>query len=132
MSAAYKTAILQTFCVPVCGTEDTDAAHPQVGSRAHPREPVQGWEQWARDVSEIVAVCEMLEAINLVQDRNRELLKAMSRERPDLYAELGTFFTTRRNVISHPSRHRQSREKTSGKLLLADEAAARGQGVSNG
>jgi AcrR family transcriptional regulator len=38
-------------------------------------EPLQGWEQWALDIEDIVGVCETAQAVVLVQDRNRALLK---------------------------------------------------------
>src|SRR3954451_14257511 len=43
MSAAYKSAMLQTFCIPVAGTEDPDQSSPKLQSRLHSPEPVQGW-----------------------------------------------------------------------------------------
>ena len=44
-------------------------------------------------------VCESEQAIDTVQQRNRELLKAISRERAELYAELGESFSGRRQII---------------------------------
>ena len=99
MSAAYKSAMLQTFCIPVGDTEDADAASHKLAAKTHVPEPVQGWEQWARDIADIVSVCESEQAIDTVQQRNRELLKAISRERAELYAELGESFSGRRQVI---------------------------------
>jgi hypothetical protein len=99
MSAAYKSAMLQTFCIPVGDTEDADAASHKIAAKTHVPEPVQGWEQWARDIADIVSVCESEQAIDAVQDRNRELLKAISRERAQLYADLGESFSERRRII---------------------------------
>ena len=99
MSAAYKSAMLQTFCIPVGDTEDADAASHKLAAKTHIPEPVQGWEQWARDIADIVGVCESEQAIDTVQERNRELLKAISRERAELYAALGESFSERRQVI---------------------------------
>lgn len=99
MSGAYKSAMLQTFCIPVGDTEDADAASHKLAAKTHVPEPVQGWEQWARDIADIVSVCESEQAIDTVQQRNRELLKAISRERAELYAELGESFSGRRQVI---------------------------------
>jgi len=99
MSAAYKSAMLQTFCIPVGDTEDADAASHRLAAKTHVAEPVQGWEQWARDIADIVSVCESEQAIDTVQDRNRELLKAISRERAQLYADLGESFSGRRQLI---------------------------------
>jgi hypothetical protein len=99
MSAAYKSAMIQTFCIPLCGAEDPDRASPRTFSTTHSPEPVQGWEQWAKDIADIVQVCESEQAIDLVQDRNRGLLKAFSRELPDQYARLGEAFTVRRQCL---------------------------------
>ncbi|MFL6726964.1 MAG: ERF family protein [Sphingomicrobium sp.] len=99
MSAAYKSAMIQTFCIPLSGSEDPERSSPQATTRVHEAEPVQGWEQWARDIEDIVGLCESENAIDLVQERNRQLLKALSRERPDLYHQLGDCFGARRDVL---------------------------------
>jgi ERF superfamily len=99
MSAAYKSAMIQTFCIPAPAIEDADADTKRLSAKTHVPEPVQGWEQWARDIAGIVGVCESEQAIDLVQDRNRKLLKAMSRERGEEYARLGEVFTERREAL---------------------------------
>jgi hypothetical protein len=107
MSAAYKAAMIQTFCIPVTGSEDADAETRRLSARTHVPEPVEGWQQWARDIADIVAVCESPQAIDLVQERNRALLKALSREQPDAYALLGEKFAARRAVL-HERRAQES------------------------
>lgn len=102
MSAAYKSAMVQTFCIPLAGTEDADRASPRVSSTIHSAEPVQGWEQWARDIEDMVGVCESEQAIQVVQERNRGLLQTLGRERAELYRELGECFSARRDVIQRP------------------------------
>lgn len=104
MSAAYKSAMTQTFCIPFCGTEDADKTSPRSKSSQHDPEPIQGWEQWVRDIEDIVRVCESEQALSLVQERHRELLKSLSRERQDLYQQLGECFSTRREVLSDRDR----------------------------
>jgi hypothetical protein len=99
MSAAYKIAMLQTFCIPTEPGEDSDASSHKVYAIVHAPEPVQGWEQWVIDIGDIVTVCESCEAIDLVQDRNRALLMSLSRERPNIYAELGQAFVARRESL---------------------------------
>lgn len=99
MSAAYKSAMIQTFCIPVSDTEDADATSHRLAAKTHVPEPVQGWEQWARDIEDIVAVCETEQAIDTVVERNRGLLKAISRERSELYAELGQCLIERRQSL---------------------------------
>ena len=117
MSAAYKSAMAQTFCIPLSGTEDPDRSSPKVASRTHSPEPVQGWEQWARDIEDIVSLCESEAAIELVQDRNRLPLMAVSRERQDLYQQLGVCFGARREAlrerVSPPPAKAKSRSKKS-------------------
>lgn len=107
MSAAYKTAMIQTFCIPLAGSEDPDRTSPRVGIREHVAEPVQGWEQWAKDIEDIVVVCESDAAIELVQERNRQLLLALSRERQAVYQELGKCFAARREVLEKRAAARQ-------------------------
>jgi len=117
MSAAYKSAMIQTFCIPVADLEDADATSHKLVARTHVPEPVQGWEQWARDIEDIVAVCESEQAIDTVQERNRELLKAISRERVELYRELGECFTARRHLLRTrttppPAKPKKSKTRT--------------------
>jgi len=99
MTAAYKSAMVQTFCIPIAGSEDPDRSSPRVSSKTHSPEPVQGWQQWARDIEDIVGICESEQAIDLVQERNRDLLQALSRDRADLYRELGEGFRSRREAL---------------------------------
>jgi hypothetical protein len=107
LTAAYKTAMLQTFCVPVTGSADADASSFKLKNvaassiRATPlAEPVQGWEQWTADVKELISSCETTEALERVQDRNRALLRSLGREQPRLYAALGKAFADRRQEVS--------------------------------
>jgi hypothetical protein len=100
MSAAYKAAMVQTFCIPVIGAEDADRTSHRLTPRAHNPEPLQGWTQWCLDIEDIVGLCESEQAISTVQERNRDLLKALAREQPQLYAELGQAFVSRREVLA--------------------------------
>lgn len=95
MSAAYKSAMVQTFCIPVGGGEDADRSSHRLRSRTHSAEPLQGWSQWCLDIEDIVSLCESKQAIASVQERNRDLLKALAREQPQLYAQLGQAFLSR-------------------------------------
>lgn len=111
MSAAYKLAMLQAFCIPVQDSVDADSISHKLAAKSHAPEPVQGWEQWVRDINDIAEVCESQQAIDVVQDRNRGLLKSLSRERAPLYAELGECFAKRRQVLRdrEKPRNRKSR-----------------------
>ena len=99
MTAAYKSAMFQTFCIPVSGLEDVDAASPKLG-RDVEAEPVQGWEQWCRDIAQTIGICESLDAVDRVHTTQRILLRSLSRERPDLYAGLGITVAERRRVLA--------------------------------
>jgi len=119
MTAAYKSAMIQTFCIPLAGSEDPDRASPKVSSRTHVAEPIQGWEQWVRDIEDIVSLCESEQAITLVQDRNRQLLTALSRERAELYRQIGEAFGSRRETLlaraaaTRPSRKQRAKSGAS-------------------
>jgi hypothetical protein len=99
MSAAYKSAMLQTFCIPVSG-EDADAASPRLRRPEATAEPVQGWEAWVRDIADIIGVCETEQALRLLQDRNRKLLLALSRAEPELYRTLGEAVSKRQQDLT--------------------------------
>ena len=95
MSSAYKHAMLQVFCVPVAQVDADASSHRLKRSRSHQSEPVEGWAMWTSGVIDIVESCASQEAIERVQERQRPLLKAISREKPDLYAQLGAAFARR-------------------------------------
>jgi hypothetical protein len=114
MSSAYKHAMLQTFCVPVAGVEDADglttwlrtngakkraAGRNRLPGTSHVPKPVQGWEQWVRDIRDMLVSCETPEAVQRVQNGNRELLQALRAERVELYAELGQAIGARRKEL---------------------------------
>ncbi len=107
LTAAYKTAMLQTFCVPLIGIEDADVSSFKLKkiraatdqTMVEP-EPVQGWEQWSADITELVRSCETAEALERVQGSNRALLGRLARERREIYAGLGTAFSERRQQVS--------------------------------
>ena len=96
MSSAYKHAMLQAFCVPVAQIEDADASsHRLKRSRTHQREPVEGWAMWTSGIMDIAESCATIEALEHLQQRQRPLLKAISREKPNLYAQIGATFARR-------------------------------------
>lgn len=95
MSSAYKYAMLQAFCVPVTDIADADTSTHRLKQRGHDPEPAEGWEQWVAGIIDIASSCATTEALNRLQERQRGLLKAISRERPELYATIGRVFTKR-------------------------------------
>ena len=101
MSSAYKHAVLQLFCVPVAQIDDTDrSSHRLKRSKRHQAEPVAGWQQWAADIIDIAESCAAVDALDRLQQRQRPLLTAISRERPDLYATIGARFSDRAAVLN--------------------------------
>ena len=125
MSAAYKSAMVQTFCIPVCGAEDADRTSHRLSPKTHSPEPLQGWTQWCLDIEDIVSLCESEQAISTVQERNRDLLKALAREQPHLYAELGQAFISRREVLTTQSA--RPKRMTSSRSAKAPRQAAEAQ-----
>jgi hypothetical protein len=103
ITSAFKYAVLQTFCIPVAGMDDGDATSHQLRKSDHVPEPVQGWKQWAADITDTVGVCETGEALDRLQNLNRSQLKGLARERPDLYSQLGQTISGRRRAVAPPS-----------------------------
>lgn len=99
MSAAYKQATLQAFCVPVEASEDGDARTYRFTSPAEPPDPDQGWEQWSRDIQDMIGICESTEALDRVQTTYRTLLRAASKRCPELYAAIGEALRARRQAL---------------------------------
>ena len=96
MSSAYKHAMLQVFCVPVAQIQDGDASsHRLKRSNSHEQEPVEGWAMWSAGIKYIIESCATTEAVKRLKDRQRMLLKAISREQPKVYAEIGAAFAKR-------------------------------------
>ena len=100
MSSAYKYAVLQAFCIPTTGSEDSDAGSPRHRRDTSKCEPANGWAQWAADIGEIVTGCMSLDAIDRVVATNRTLLATLVREQPELYAKLGENIAARRTALS--------------------------------
>jgi hypothetical protein len=97
MSAAYKGAMLQTFCVPV-GSAEADSSSYRLKAHSTP-EPVEGWSCWAEGLCDMIGGCESIEALDRVRSRYAGLLVALSRARPELYATIGERFSARLKVL---------------------------------
>ena len=100
MSAAYKSAMIQTFCIPIAGSEDPDRTSPRASRRDAPRRAGPGLGAMGARHRGHRRVCESEQAIALVQERNRDLLKALSRER-------STLSPARRMLLRSPRSARQ-------------------------
>jgi hypothetical protein len=101
MSAAYKQAMLQAFCIPSDGNEDSDARSHRLGAHGEQPDPVQGWEQWAMDIRDMIAVCETAEGLDRLQQTYRAMLRAASKRRPELFAEIGRAASERRQAFAN-------------------------------
>ena len=100
MSAAYKTACIQTFCIPTEGDHDPDRkTHRVKAAPVAVAVPDQGWAQWAADIQELVASCESVMAIETVQATYRRELAGLSRAEPKLYAKLGRAVRAKRKAF---------------------------------
>jgi hypothetical protein len=99
MTAAYKYAILQAFCIPIRGMEDADAANHKLKPKPVVQEPVQGWEQWTADIIDMIGGCTTLEAIDRVQSTYRPQLTGLQAERADFYAQIGAVVADRRSRL---------------------------------
>jgi hypothetical protein len=123
LSSAYKGAMLQAFCVPVAG-EDGDASSHRLKLPAA-IEPAQGWEAWARDIIDMIGLCERSDALDRVRTRQAGLLAALKRERPDLYARIGERFADRGRELAAapgspgPGRAAKRKEKPDDQLAPA-------------
>jgi hypothetical protein len=100
MSSAYKYALLQAFCIPVVGHQDADGTTHKVRRAQGVAEPVQGWEQWTRDVSSLIDGCESGEAVDRVQETYRAALRAVARARPELYCGIGETIARKRRDLA--------------------------------
>lgn len=108
MSSAYKTAMLQTFCVPVAQMAEPDASSYRL-KRSHLAEPVEGWEPWSAGLIDVINSCESEEAIDRLRERHRAALTAISRERPDLYHHVGAVIGIRAEQLKRGPSPREER-----------------------
>ena len=67
-------------------------------------EPDQGWGAWARDVIEMIGVCETVQALDRMRTRQARLLAALQREQPALYASIGEAFGKRGQELEMPAK----------------------------
>jgi hypothetical protein len=99
LSAAYKSAMLQTFCIPA-NNEEADAFSHRAKYTAGVAEPLQGWPVWAQDLIGTIAICETHEALDRVRITHSSELLALSRGRSDLYRMIGDAFSSRMKEIT--------------------------------
>lgn len=111
ISSAYKSAMLQAFCIPV-PQEDADSRSPRLkqgslNSVGLP-EPPQGWESWTSEVIDIVRTCETADAIDRLCSARRLLLASLQRSRAELYGRIGATIAARLEQLARPREDRGS------------------------
>lgn len=116
ISGAYKSAMLQTFCIPV-PQEDVEARSPRFIKFVGTPEPPEGWDAWVQDTIAILQSCESAQAIDRLCEIRRQNLLALQRARPPLYCEVGEVIT--RRLLALRPRPEPPREKRARNTLNA-------------
>jgi hypothetical protein len=98
MTAAYKYALFQAFCIPCADTDDADAHSIRLQANAVV-EPSEGWTQWAHGLLASIAGCETGDAVDLLQAANRDLLRALAMHEVALYGRIGEAMRARRREL---------------------------------
>jgi hypothetical protein len=100
MSAAYKYAAMQTFCIPT-GEDDVERGTRQVRATTIVDEaPVQGWDQWIADISDMIRGCETSDALTRVQQTYRRELRQLASADKAKFSLVGTSFQEKRDELS--------------------------------
>ena len=66
-------------------------------------DPDQGWQQWASDITDMIGICETVEALDRVQATYRGPLRAASKREPEIYAAIGAAMQGRRHTLTRPA-----------------------------
>lgn len=105
LSAAFKYAAMQVFCIPVTGSDDADrTTPPRLTETAVEAPPDEGWEAWVADLRATALSCESDKAIDRLQSCYRGRIRALSSAQPDLYAALGEELRGRRVELAAAAR----------------------------
>lgn len=101
MSAAFKYACFQVFCIPTegDGDHDADAVTPEP-TRPRVTEPPQGWSAWALEFAAVIDGCETTDAIDRHQVTHKANLAAIKTAAPAIYASIGKAVTARKATVS--------------------------------
>lgn len=95
-SAAFKSAMFQTFCIPLA-TDDPDRTTIRKLERSI--EPPGGWTNWCDDLLRKAKGCGTPAALEHLRVGYSAPLNALRLERPDLYAKIGLAFTQPKTEI---------------------------------
>jgi hypothetical protein len=98
MSAAYKYAMLQAFCIPVARDDPEQSSH-KLRKRGIP-EPEEGWTSWSATIVDMIQACEKSESLTAIRVGQRRALAALGRARPELHAAIGDAFQCRLAALS--------------------------------
>lgn len=125
MTAAYKYALFQAFCIPAADSGDAEADSIRVRGRS-PVEPTEGWTAWGYGVLEAVAACRDTDSLDAVQASHRDLLRWLAMHDVALYGGVGEAIRVRRRELANngaesslngtsaaaPAKRRRSRART--------------------
>lgn len=102
LTAAYKYAAFQVFCIPVAGQADADLHSPSIAtvtSRSF-LPPVQGWQQWVSDITDMLEGCQTEEAVARVQQTYRADLRELSKAEPWMFRRVGSLVAERKRQLA--------------------------------
>lgn len=109
MTAAYKSAMFQIFCIPTGEGDEPDARSFRRGRVVGAVEPEQGWTRWSEELCQLIAHCETDRAVSEIQAANRELLRALALDQTKLFAEIGEAVRARKREIAQAAANRTAR-----------------------
>ena len=98
MTAAYKYALFQAFCIPAVDSEDADA-HSIRLRRSSAVEPAEGWTHWAYSLLESIVGCETSDAVDALQAAHRDHLRALAMHDVEVYGRIGEAIRLRRREV---------------------------------
>ena len=127
ISGAYKSAMLQTFCIPV-PQEEAEDKRPSFRTTIAVPEPPQGWESWVQDTIDVLQSCETAAAIQRLCEARRRDLSALQRAQPGLYTRVGDLIAARlvefQEPKKAPAKQRTRRNPTQDKPKLREQLHA--------
>lgn len=101
MSAAFKAAMIQVFCIPVSNDDADRTRHRRRGSHA---EPVEGWACWCDALERQISNCDSKAALDRLTSDNSSLLQSLQRDQAERYRWVGERFTARLQDLGQPGR----------------------------
>jgi hypothetical protein len=102
LTAAYKYAAFQVFCIPVAGHADPDLHSPSLAVAASQpfMPPVQGWQQWVSDITDMLEGGQSDEAVARVQQTYRAELRELSKAEPWMFRRVGSLVAERKRQLA--------------------------------